>query len=374
MFKCIGASGVYCNGAAKESVMHSNESILRNRISRRASLGLGAGLGLSAILAACSRPSAAVDPSNLSSELQSLAEAAQKEGTVTYYTSNDQSVVDQLVQAMDSFEIDMQVQRLNSGPLAQRYTAEAQAGKFVGDVVAIGDPLFAASALKEGWFAPIGDVPGVDSWPEQFTNDGYAIISINPYGLGFNTEKVTTKPDDWEFALDSKWANQVMMTDIRTGGPVGTAAWQVLQNQYGDDFLESFAALKPRLYDSATPAAQQLSAGAGSLFMLCSAVTTAQLIDQGAPLGNLIPDEVPTTGIETAACISAKTDHPNAAKFLLAFLLSDQGQKILNSASSSPNNAPETAALPKSFVRPDYDAATDDAKKQKIVKLLGLDK
>ncbi|GAA5003793.1 ABC transporter substrate-binding protein [Streptomyces hyderabadensis] len=341
-------------------------------ISRRAALGLGLG-GMTALLTACQTAKSAELPAlpradALSADQRELLSAARREGTVTLYSSNDPSVVDNIVAAMDHYDIKVDFQRLNSAPLAQRYSAEAQAGKVVADVIVTGDPMFADDAGANGWLAGIGSLPALAEWPARFKTDHYPILSVNPYCLGLNTELTDGTPREWTYAVDPKWEGQLVMANPATTGTVNLAAWNLLRERYGDDFLRQVGARKPNLFDSATSAMQQVAAGAGAVFMLSSVVSVQAMKKLGAPVAAVVPADAPTTGIESAACVSAKAPHPNAARFLLNFFMTGPGQKILNPVSSSPADAPGTPALPAKFVRPDYTKAK--ANKSRLLKLL----
>jgi ABC-type Fe3+ transport system substrate-binding protein len=72
----------------------------------------------------------------------------------------------------------------------------------------------------------------------------------------------------------------------------------------------------------------------------------------------------------TQAAISANALHSHAARLFLAFLLTEQGQKLLNVVGSSPVNTPGTPPLRSGFVKPDF--ASTAANKARIIQLLAM--
>jgi len=348
---------------------HNDVSI----ISRRRALGIGLGAAAATVLAACSAAGKATTPeSALSAPEKTLLDAAKQEGQIVLYTSSEQSVVDSVTKGFqDRYGLIVQTQRLNSAQLQQRYTAEAQAGKFAADVVLSGDPTIADDFASKGWVAGIRDVPAAAQWPAKFLSGNYAIVSINPYTLGVNTSMVSeTTMRDWSMLTDPKWQGKIVTVDLKQVGIVAFPAWDVLRQTYGDDFVRKVGTQQLRLFDSGPSAVQQLAAGSGAMYYPCSATTAASLSSQGAPIKTLVPSNAPVSGAESAVYMSAKSPHPNAAKLFVNFLMLTEGQQALNKVASSPVDAPGAPPLPAGYVRPDYQRAKQTQKE--LIQLLAM--
>ncbi len=353
------------------------------RRSARAGVTLAAcGLAAAVALTACGSPAPAASTSSSSTNLvtgeaeawnvpQDLVDAAKAEGTVTLYTSSEQSIVDNLTSALqDKYGITLQAQRLNSSQLAQRYSAEASVKNVVADVIVTGDATLADQFGGEGWLQDIREVPGTDQWPSEFTTDKSVVLSINPYSMGINTSLIPNKPTDWKFLLDPSLKGQLITLDLKNVGLVAFAAWDLLLKTEGEDFLRQLNQQDLRLYDSGPSAVQQLAAGSGSLYFPASLTQAASMTSQGAPVEGVLPTDAPITGAETPAFLSTDAPHPNAAKLLINFMMSPDGQKILNQVASSPNGTPGTPAVPANYQRPDLASAAAD--KDQIIQLLGM--
>ena len=89
-----------------------------------------------------------------------------------------------------------------------------------------------------------------------------------------------------------------------------------------------------------------------------------------APLGDIVPDL--TVGNELQAAVSAKAPHPNGARLLINFLLSPQGQAVINKdvASSVLPNIPGAVPLPKDYRSPNLAEVT--ANHAKLLGLIGI--
>ena len=93
-----------------------------------------------------------------------LVADARKIGTLNFYTSADQVTAQTLADAFGKkYGIKATFTRLTSGPIAARYTAEAQSGNTAADAVMIADAPFFANALGQKWMMPMNSttVPNV---------------------------------------------------------------------------------------------------------------------------------------------------------------------------------------------------------------------
>lgn len=300
-----------------------------------------------------------------------LAEAAKKEGRATLYAVSDPDLTQRMVAAFKArYGIDVDVERLGAGPLGQRYQAEAEAGKVVADTVVVSDPEFIEAANSKGWLAKIDSLPALSEWPKDQWNGYSAIVNQAFYTIAYNTNLVRTAdaPKDWPDLLEAKWKGQMILSDPRIS--LGLTQWLYLMRQtYGDDFLKKVTAQNPRIVTSSVPATQQLAAGAAAVFFPEVHSVVLSNVAQGAPLAESFPDLVPQSG--TLAAVSAKAPHPNAARLLMSFYMSMEGQTILNKDGwSVVPNVPGTRPLPKKITNVDPKAAT--AAKDQLFGLIGI--
>lgn len=302
-----------------------------------------------------------------------LIAAAQAEGKVVMYTGSAEPLVIELGEAFKKeYGIQLEYQRLNSSKVASRFTAETEAGQSVADVLVAGDPLLIDAFHAKGWIADLdpAEMQGLADWPAEFKNGHSAIISLNPHTMGTNTAIVKDLPTKWEDMLRPDLKGKLITVDLRSVGLVAFGAFDMLLREKGEDFIKALGEQEFQLGSGGPASVQQVAAGAAAMFFPCSTTQAYSMIDQGAPIEAVIPADEPYTGVATPFAISSKSEQPNAARLLCAFMLSEQGQQILNKQTVSPNSTPGTAELKPGFVMPDMESAEEN--RLKIIELMGL--
>ncbi|MBI3964565.1 MAG: extracellular solute-binding protein, partial [Chloroflexi bacterium] len=272
--------------------------------------------------AAAPAPSAAAAPSTPAkvpagagtANLAEIEAAAKREGTVTLYTSAAPSLLKPLNDGFQSkYGIKVEMVRAASGPLTTRFAGEAEANKVVADVLQTSDTAFYDQAVQKGWLAKSDGLPAAAEWPPEFWDGTGALSAIGVTGITVNTNKVkpADEPKGWQELLDPKWKGQILLVD-----PRNVALWlawlQLLQDNYGEQYLQKLGQQNLRLVASSVPGVQQLAAGEGSVIVPASHWTITELEQKDAPV-KWVPAE-PTTGVEQIIGIVAKAPHPNAAK------------------------------------------------------------
>jgi iron(III) transport system substrate-binding protein len=285
--------------------------------------------------AAVPSPSAVAAPVTAPDD-PALVNAAKSEGKGTLYFSIDPTATQQVLDAFNAkYGIQVDSQRLTSGPLAQRFTAEEQAGNVVADLLINSDASFMEDAFSKGWITKIDALPQLASWPRDFFHDSYVTVAIVPSSLLWNTSLVSAAdaPKAWQDVLDPKWKGKIILLDPHGAPPVLEFLY-LMRQTYGDDFLRKLGAQQPQLVASAVTAAQQIAAGAAAIEIPAVHATLGPLTAQNAPIQEGF--FTPTTGANSQAALVAKAPHPNVGKLLLNFFMTPQGQSILNKDAWSP--------------------------------------
>jgi iron(III) transport system substrate-binding protein len=360
--------------------MAVNRAVDRRAFLRGAGVLAGGGLA-GQLLTACgaaensANPAAAnmTDVAAVSPAEQAMVAAARQEGRLVVYSGTEETIIANLGAAFrERYGVPVEYQRLSSNEIATRYTAEAQAGRTVADLIITGDfELFQIFAGKQ-WITPLAtaSVPRLEAWPAEFRDTHTAIVSIIPYSMAINTDRLKTEPSDWSFLHSAEAKGGIVTLDARRVNLVAIAAWDMLLKLYGDDFLRKVGQQQLRLVDSGPSAIQQVGSGAAKVYFPCSLTNANSMVVQGAPVKPVVPANLPYTGVLTQAAISTGAEHPNAARLFLSLLLAESGQKILNVVGSSPVNTPGTPPLPAGFVKPDF--VSTAANKAKIIQLLAM--
>ena len=329
---------------------------------------------LALVLTGCFSQSAEGGSESVAADPQAIADAAESEGTLTWYTSIPEAVSAAAVEGFEAeYDISVEMIVLTSGLMTTRYASEMDAGNSPADVVTVADPVFFGDAVSKDWMETLDadDVPALADWPEDaLREDAYALVNIQPIGVTIDTTKAD--PEDfetWEQLLDPALKGEIYL--VNPGNvPNWLAHMQLMRDTYGDDFLSSLAAQEPTLVDSSVPGAQQLAAGAGTVVYPSLLSVSNPLKAAGASVETVFP--TPTIGVEQYAGISTRSPHPNAARLFLDYLLTEEAQQIINqNIGSSPLGDLEgTVPLPDGYESPDVAAAV--SKKAEILAALGL--
>lgn len=305
-------------------------------------------------------------------DLDALAEAAREEGSMTLYGVLDESVLQDLAaQFSQEYGVNVDVVRLVSADLQQRFAAEADAGAPAADAIILSHSPFFNEAFDSGWLTPLDDAglpnfPG--DFPEQYiVNDGgAAVVSVIPTTMVYNTEVVESPPTDWQDYADPAYAGGLLHIARPDSSPISLAFWQMLREEYGDEYLQDVAANEPVWHNSAVPATQAVAAGEGALGHPGVDAIVKNLQGEGAPIEQVMPEL--TSGPLTAIGLAEGAQNPNAAKLFAAWLLTEDGARFLADASSA--GSPYGYNLPEDFRPPQV---PNEEQAAELMELLGVE-
>lgn len=311
--------------------------------------------------------------SSADSEGGDLVEAAQKEGIVTWYVSIPDEPVQAVANAFEQeYGIAVEVVRMGSPVVAQRYSTERDAGQAVGDLVTIPEAHVLDEYIEKGWLRtlPADQLENLDEWPEEALHkDTYFLVNSQPIGVAYNTDKLSEAPQDWEDLLDPKLKGEIDMAD-----PMSFLSWaaflSILKEEYGEEFLEGLADDDIKKVDSAIPGTQQVAAGESIATFPSLPSVVNPLKESGAPVELVYLS--PTTGVEQYTAVSEGSPHPNAALLFADFLMSEKGQIALNEGFGiSPlGDLAGTLPKPEGYVAPDLATAREE--QEQLNALLGF--
>jgi iron(III) transport system substrate-binding protein len=303
-----------------------------------------------------------------SQSLDALVAAAKKEGGGTFYTAEDPTIAKNVVAAFkDKYGIDIDVLRLPSNTLAQRFTAEVENNKMVADLILSTEKPFMQRGTADGWFAKLDDLPALKAWPASALNGPVATVGHVPYSVTWNKNLVPEGIKRWQDLADPKWKGQLLMTDPRVMRVPLNTWYFVIRKAYGDDFMRKIGA-NAHFSPSVVPGLQQVAAGSAAIYVPSVHQVHVELAAKGAPIEEAFLE--PTVTSDNLLAIVAKAPHPNIAQLLFNFFLTPEGQAINNKDGFSPlPNVPGTRPAPKTET---VDA--DEVLRQvpQIVSLFGL--
>jgi iron(III) transport system substrate-binding protein len=255
--------------------------------------------------------------------------AAKKEGAVTWYTSTPVNTA-QKIANMFQAETGIKVELFRSGGSAvlRRFMQEIDARRVIADVMTISDPAEVLTLIKRDLVVPFRPRNFDKIRDEVKDAKGYHVAQrVNLVGIIARADKSLAMPKNWTDLTDAKYKGLLVMPD-----PSYTAIQLMvvgtLSRKYGWEFYEKLRANEIMIVQSHQQVAETLTRG--------ERLIAAEGADQFAWLDRKAGHKIQTIWpADGAFAIGAPTvvikgaPHPNAAKALAEFMISDTVQKLL---------------------------------------------
>ena len=258
-----------------------------------------------------------------------LVEGARKEGEIVWYTTMS---LDQSKQFMDRFIkkypfLKPSVFRSGGGALLNRVLSETKAGKNFFDVVN-GNGELVLPLMETGALAPYVS-PERKFIPEDLRDEKgfWTSVYVNSVVLGYNRNLVKREqvPVTYEDLLHPRWKGRKISVDDSY-----TTFLQGLISSWGKEkavaYLKRLAQQEPVVMRGSTVRVQLAAAGEYPL-VIAYANIIQNLAERGAPV-DWVALEPAVISVNTVM-LGAKASHPNAARLLIDFTLSKEGQEKL---------------------------------------------
>ncbi|MFC1816128.1 ABC transporter substrate-binding protein [Thermodesulfobacteriota bacterium] len=267
---------------------------------------------------------------------QSLFEEAKKEGKITLYSGltmpDTQFVGDAFTKKYPFIKFDFI--RASSAKLLQKIMLEKQGGKRIADVGhTIGNLI--NPYKKEGLIQKYVS-PETKDWPEGFKDPvGYWTTYITDYNTwAYNTQMVSEKeaPKNYEDLLDPKWKGKIGLANTEHEWYQGMM--DLMGREKGLQFMKRLASQDLMINSGKTLTAQLCASGE---FALAKGALHRylQLKKKGAPVQwTSFPTPI-LAGLRVFV-LYADAPHPNAGKLFIDFMLSREGQEVMNKLGRHP--------------------------------------
>jgi iron(III) transport system substrate-binding protein len=301
------------------------------------------------VMSACGGAPAAAPATPTGPQVSALdtacAEGA-KEGKVVYAGGFTPEPFDRIIAPFRAKYPGIQVEFIAGADQIQRVITETTANRLSIDVVQISVEL---QALKDRGLL-VEDIKWADLSVTPNLVNSYGAVRILRVvrGVGYNTTKTQASdlPPTWDGLIDAKWSGQIAVD------PRGLAL-SILVLEWGKDKLADYArrlvaTSKPKLIQGITASLTAVGSGEVAISTDARDAEIAELKGKGAPLAIHYFDLIPVSDSYQALIKGAP--HPNAAKCLMAWLVSKDGQDMLlkvdnKSNLDQPPSAPRTAKL-----------------------------
>lgn len=314
-------------------------------------------IALAAALAAGASAAAAADPAML--------EAARKEGKVTVYGSWPAAPMKAFSTAFTARTgVAVEFTNMATSQIIQRFLTELEANQPQVDVVQISDLAPFLEFSRRDLLMPF-DSPEYRAFPAQYRDaqGRWVVLALNAEVLVYNTERVAKDkaPKGWQDILRPEFRGAISAPDIKGGG-TGYLYYYAMRKLYGPEFHQALGALKPQLHVATAAQGQAVMSGEASIAvgLLHYTATTALLADPKSPIAVVWAEPIPLA--VRAAGISRRAPRPNAAKLLMDYFASVEGQKVsvTDVGSISPRPDAPTQGVPDLAGRKTFVVGPDD--------------
>jgi iron(III) transport system substrate-binding protein len=154
------------------------------------------------------------------------------------------------------------------------------------------------------------------------------------YGLLVNTKAVKDPdvPKSWQDLLDPKWKGKILSDDMRAPGG-GFVFFAATLSKFGRDFHEALAKQQPVF--SRDPGQDQQRVARGEYPIRIPQVFSHYMLMGGLPVNMVIPQEG-SPYIRFDLALAKNAPHPNAARVLINWYLSESAQVAFGDQASVP--------------------------------------
>jgi len=261
------------------------------------------------------------------------AAAGASEDEVVWYTAMNVPDAEALRKPFNQRypSVKLTVMRATGEKVRTRILTEARAGRYAWDVVSFN--LLDMDALnREGLLAAYTSPEARTGYPVGAVGQKWAAIYVRQYVIGYNTQLVKDPPREWSDLLAPRWTAKLALdeTDVE---------WYAAMLEYwgrdkGIAYMQALSRQKPQQRRGHNLLTRLLVAGDFPLALVHAAEVEKEKQD-GAPV-EWVRTLDPIVTSPSQVAISAKAPHPAAARLLVDFLLSKEGQRVIESRGRVP--------------------------------------
>jgi iron(III) transport system substrate-binding protein len=266
---------------------------------------------------------------------QKLVEQAKREGSLVWYTTFAPTESPAVVQAFEKkYGVKVEIWRSGADKIVQRVITEGRANRHTFDVVETNAPeleMLSRENLLGAFHSPhFEDLPPFALPPHRM----WAADRMSVYGVTYNTKLVKREdlPKNYEGFLDPKWKGKIGVEE--SDGDWMSAVVQAMGQERGMNFMRKLADMRPTPRKGHILLAELVSAGDIPVALTGFVNTAVTLKRRGAPVEWVALD--PVVVRPQAIGVAKNAAHPHAALLFADFMLSPEGQALLESMGRSP--------------------------------------
>ena len=269
---------------------------------------------------------------------QEKIDGAKKEGPVYWYGSMNVDDASALIAALKNKYPFIEIKRFRAAnaPILSKLDVEARARGLNVDIIDL-DGFYVSQALKRNyWIRYVS--PELAAYPKALSDprglwSGFFLL---PQIVIYNTNLVpaSAAPTSYNDLLDAKWKNRISIPD--SGVTWYHGMLQFMGVEKGRSFMKRLAAQNVTVQSGNRMMVELTMAGEHAIGIAAYGHRIGQFQKKGAPMGWIKDDIIVTT--PQAIGISGYGKSANAAKLIVDFVLSQEGQAILRRSGRVPAN------------------------------------
>jgi len=281
---------------------------------------------------------------------QRVLAQAKKEGVVVLYSTMTPEDANPLLAAFEKKHgVKVTMWRAVNQKLVQRALTEARAGRLAADVFEGSGPgleiLHREGLLEKFWSPAFADIP-----PEAFPRHGYyAPDNLLFTVMGYNTKLVKREelPASYDDLLQPKWRGKLGIESSNVAWFAAVA--KAMGEKRGIAYFERLAAMQPQVRSGHTLMTELVAAGEIPIALTLYNQAVDKLKQKGAPIDwRALP---PAFGRADGIALAKGATHPYAALAFADFVLSPEGQRIIQAANRVPVSRKVETAFDRSQFR-----------------------
>ena len=256
--------------------------------------------------------------------------AAKREGKVVWYSSTPIAQANEIAQMFQAeYGIEVDLFRSGGSAILRRFMQEYSGRLIAADLLTTSDPAASRLLAGKGIFAPFRPA-GFEQVPDQAKDpDGFWVAQrLNLMSIAVRADKMPEAdiPAGWRDLTEPKYKGRMVMTDPSFSSlqliVVGT-----LSKRFGWDFYRKLRANNIMVVPSNQQVSENLKTGERSIGVGVLDSYIAESRAAGHDIRSVIPSEGVFV-IPSPTAVIKGSPHPNAAKLLAAFMLTNKVQSI----------------------------------------------
>jgi iron(III) transport system substrate-binding protein len=254
-------------------------------------------------------------------------EAAKREGQVTYYTARTTTTANTIARkASEALGIKVSIVRLASTLIFNRAVQEFDAGINAADVIDTSVTDHAFSMKKKGMLQPFTPA-SIAKFAKPAYYDAEHYWHASQIGLGainYNSKLVKDPPKSWKELTDPKYKDKLVQGHVKASGTSLLLDYWLVK-LYGWDYFKGLQRNNIMTHQSCDQT--NIVASGERVVLMCDHQITVPALARNLPIETVFPEDGVIAQIGGMGILK-KAPHPNAAKVLVDYLLSAEGQQV----------------------------------------------